>query len=53
MENNTFPACTDLYVFARFEACAGFVAGPDGDLVCDNCGWLADEHLPVATAAAA
>jgi hypothetical protein len=40
-EPSTIPA-------VRYEPCAQFLADdPDGD-TCSSCGWLADDHVPVA-----
>jgi hypothetical protein len=36
----------DSYVTVRFEACPEFVTDHWGDVVCAQCGWLADDHLP-------
>jgi hypothetical protein len=35
-------------VTVRFEPCAAFSAGDEFGAGCDDCGWLDDDHAPVA-----
>jgi hypothetical protein len=36
----------------RYEACADFVTDESWSDTCATCGWLADDHTPVAAGAA-
>jgi hypothetical protein len=44
-EHQTVPA-------VRYEACADFVSDESWTDTCATCGWLADDHTPVAAGAA-